>query len=394
MQLIFSTILTSLILAPQVFAAGVLLVPKSSSSFMALDTFNLEHSVEHLATFNSHTVYKTSLRNYKLYQNTFESLYEVEEDQVVTLDPSLLDVSSPHDDYLETTLGQTPWHLDRISKRALPLDGTFPYSQPGSCHRNSKLEINTYVVDTGIDVSHPEFQGRATWLANFADDKQDTDCNSHGTHCASLVAAKTFGTCKDARVFAVKVLNCQGSGSYSGIIAGLDFVYKRHLEQSAKNPNVRSIMSMSLGGGKSMAINRAVENMLKSNTMYVVVASGNENSDACNTSPASAKGVLTVNAMGRDDSRAYFSNFGPCSDIYSPGVDIESAVPGNKTAVYSGTSMSTPVLAGVLNHYVDMYPNMNMAQIKQKMLTDATKNAITGNPNKRTPNLLVYLHRD
>lgn len=388
MQLTFSTILTSFILiTPQVFATGVLLVPKSSSYFMALDTFNLEHNVEHLATINSHTVYKTSLRNYKLYQNTLESLYDIEEDQVVTLD---LDVSS-HDD--EITLGQTPWHLDRITKRALPLDGTFQYSEPGSCHRNSKLEINTYIVDTGIDVSHPEFQGRATWLANFADDKQDTDGNSHGTHCASLVGAKTYGSCKDARLFAVKVLNSQGSGSYSGIISGLDFVYKRHLEQSAKNPNVRSIMSMSLGGGKSMAINRAVENMLKSNTMYVVVASGNENSDACNTSPASAKGVLTVNAMGRDDSRAYFSNYGPCSDIYSPGVDIESAVPGNKTAVYSGTSMSTPVLAGVLNHFVDMYPNMNMAQIKQKMLSDATKNAITGNPNKRTPNLLVYLNR-
>jgi hypothetical protein len=390
MQLI--TIFTSLLItcAPQVFAAGVLLVPKSSSSFMALGTFNLEHSVEHLATFNSHTVYKTSLRNYKLYQNTFESLYEVEVDEVVTLDPSLLDVSSPHD---EVTLAQTPWHLDRISKRALHLDGTYPYSEPGSCHRNSKLEINTYIVDTGIDVSHPEFQGRATWLANFAGDNQDTDCNSHGTHCSGLVSAKTFGACKDARVFAVKVLNCQGSGSYSGIIAGLDFVYKRHLEQSAKNPNVRSIMSMSLGGGKSMAINRAVENMLKSNTMYVVVASGNENSDACNTSPASAKGVFTVNAMGRDDSRAYFSNYGPCSDIYSPGVDIESTVPGNKTAVYSGTSMACPITAGVLNHYVDMYPNMNMAQIKQKMLSEATKNAITGNPNKRTPNLLVYLNR-
>jgi hypothetical protein len=373
-----------IISALQVFAKNVLLVPKRTDSFMSLTTFNLEHRVEHLVKFDDVLVYKTTLRNFKLYQNTFESLYDVEEDQIVTLD---------HETESESSSEEVPWHLSRISKRDLPLDGSYPYSAPGSCHRNSKLEINTYVVDTGIDTTHQEFQGRATWLANFAGDKQDTDCNSHGTHCAGIISSKTYGGCKDARVFAVKVLDCQGSGSYSGILAGLEFVYKRHLEQSAKNSGVRSILSMSLGGGKSMAINRAVESMLKSNTMYVGVASGNENSDSCNTSPASARGVFTVNAMGKDDSRAYFSNYGPCSDIYSPGVDILSTVPGNKTAVYSGTSMSTPLLVSVLNHYIDMYPNMNMAQLKEKMLSDATKNVITGSP-KKTANLLVYLHRD
>jgi cerevisin len=161
----------------------------------------------------------------------------------------------------------------------------------------------------------------------------------------------------------------------------------------SQDATVRSIISMSLGGGKSISINRAVEACLKSNTFYIAVASGNEDSDACNTSPASANGVFSVNAMGKDDSRAYFSNYGICTDIYSPGVDILSTIPGNKTAVFSGTSMATPVLVGVLNHYIDQFPDMNMAQIKEKMLSDATKNSITSN-QKNTANLLVYLDRN
>ena len=173
----------------------------------------------------------------------------------------------------------------------------------------------------------------------------------------------------------------------------MNYAFKRHLENEKKNPNVRSIISMSLGGGKSIAMNRAVENMIKnSNTFYIVVAAGNENQDVKSSSPASARGILTVMAMGKDDQRAYFSNFGRTASIYGTGVEIESTIPGGKTAVYSGTSMATPQIVGALNHYLDQFPHMNMKQIKEKMLSDATKNVISGNP-KNTPNLMSFIKR-
>lgn len=360
-------------------------------------SFANEHSLKVHAELDNFVVYKTSGDNYELYASTLNELFEVEEDGVVTIprpverDPVFF-VQKPGELGFEVKPSE-PWHLNRIVQRDLPLQDSFPYSESGSCHTNDNVTIHTYVVDTGIDVEHPEFEGRATWLENFSGDDQDTDCNSHGTHCAGLVGSKSYGLCKDANLFAVKVLNCEGSGSFSGILEGLQFVYNRHKEQLASNPNVKSILSMSLGGSYSRTINRAVEALLQSDSLYVVVAAGNEDSDACKTSPASAKGVLTIMASDKYDNRAYFSNYGKCADLYSPGVDILSTVPDNKTAVYSGTSMATPNLVGVLNHYLDMYPNLNMAQVKNKMMEDATKNHLKGNP-KETNNLLVYLNRE
>jgi cerevisin len=365
------------------------------------DSFAKEHNLEVLVKINDLVVYKTHPINYNLFTDTFEELFEIEEDQTFTLPKpivgelpkeSLFYVQKPGEQDFEMK-SSMPWHLDRVVKHDLPLDNTFEYNSPGSCHKNKDATIHTYIVDTGIDVAHPEFEGRATWVANFAGDDQDTDCNSHGTHCAGLVGSKSYGVCKDAQLFAVKVLNCEGSGSYSGILNGLEFVHKRHQEQLKKNSNVKSIMSMSLGGGFSRAINKAVEALVKSDSMYVVVAAGNEDSDACRTSPASARGILTIMASDKYDNRAYFSNYGTCADLYSPGVDILSTIPNGKTAVYSGTSMATPNLVGVLNHYLDQFPSLNMQGVKDKMMQDASKNKLTGNP-KQTNNLLVYLHRD
>jgi len=130
-----------------------------------------------------------------------------------------------------------------------------------------------------------------------------------------------------------------------------------------------------------------------SNTVYIVVAAGNENQDACDVSPASARGVFTINAMDRYDQRAYFSNYGPCTDIYSPGVDIISTIPNGKTASYSGTSMACPALVGVLNHYIDQNPELAMRELKEKVLSDATNDHIIGD-KKQTSNLLVFLNRN
>lgn len=394
----FSLCLTS------VLSSNVILTPKEHQQFtFNFISFNAEHNVEDLASVGDLTLYKTNSDNYLKYKNTFDHLFDVEEEQVYTVSPvvhessesseSLLFVQEPGN--LEFKVQESvPWHLDRISKRHLPLDGSYVYNSLGSCHRNSDVEIETYIVDTGCDVTHPEFEGRAEFLENFTGDNQDFDGNSHGTHCSGLVGSKTYGVCKDAKIKCVKVLDSQGSGSTSGVIAGMNYAFNRHLEKERKNPNVRSIISMSLGGGYSMAMNRAVEKMVKtSNTFYIVVAAGNEDSDACRTSPASANGILTVMAMGRDDQRAYFSNYGKCCSIYGTGVEVKSTIPGGKTAVYSGSSMATPEIVGTLNHYLDQFPHMNMKEIKAKMLEDATKDTIEGNP-KNTPNLMSYVHRN
>jgi subtilisin family serine protease len=390
--------ISALLFASSIFAKNLLLTPKEHH-FRTFDfkSFVVEHNLENLVSINDLTIYKTTSVNYDLFKGTLHELFDVEEDLIYTL-PKLIVKDNI---IFVQEQGQTefkiqksvPWHLDRMSKRNLPLDGEFPYSESKSCHKNKDITIHTYIVDTGIDIEHPEFEGRAVWLENFSGDNKNTDCNSHGTHCAGLVGSKSYGLCKDANLFAVKVLNCEGSGSYSGILSGLEFVYKRHLKESVKDNGIRSVVSMSLGGGFSKAINRAVENLIKSDTMYVAVASGNEDSDACSTSPASARGVFTINAMDRYDNRAYFSNFGKCTDMYSPGVDILSTIPGGNTAVYSGTSMATPALVGVMNHVLDENPHLNMKQLKEKMMSDATKNTINGNP-KETNNLLVYLHRE
>jgi subtilisin family serine protease len=381
---------------------SLILVPKEHQQFtFNFVSFNTEHNIENLATVGDLSLYKTDSNNYNKYKSTFDHLFDVEEEQVYTVTPA--GVLSPNNEdvlfvqepgNLEFKVRESvPWHLDRLSKRHLPLNGSYAYSQPGSCHRNSDVEIHTYVVDTGVDQSHPEFEGRAEFLENFTGDNEDYDGNSHGTHCSGIIGSKTYGVCKDAKIFGVKVLDSQGSGSTSGVIAGMNYAFNRHLENEKKNPNVRSIISMSLGGGFSAAMNKAVEKMVRtSNTFYIVVAAGNENQDACKTSPASAKGILTVMAMGRDDQRAYFSNYGKCCSIYGTGVEVKSTIPGGKTAVYSGSSMSCPQIVGALNHYLDQFPHMNMKQIKEKMLEDATKDTIEGNP-KNTPNLMSYINR-
>lgn len=365
-----------------VVGLNYILTPKlHSNTFMALDNFNEEHSITPFASVGDLKFYKTSFDNFHAFSNTLNSLFDVELEQEfkVNVEPNFVLVeSSP----------SVPWHLQRVAQRELPLKGSFPY---GKCHENTNVTINTYVIDTGIDVSHPEFEGRATWLANFIDN-EDSDCNSHGTHCAGLVGSKTYGVCKDANLFAVKVLDCRGSGSTSAVIAGIDFAFKDHLNRRATGKNVKSIVSMSLGGGFSRALNMAVQATIKDPHFFFAAAAGNEDSDTCRTSPASSVGIFAVMASDRYDNRAYFSNYGKCASIFSPGVDIESTVPGGKTAVYSGTSMATPVFVGVLNHYLDRDINLTMKTLKEKVLSDATKNALAGVP-KQTNNLFVYLNR-
>jgi cerevisin len=390
-----------------VLSTSYLLTPKEVVNFFNFDltSFAEEHDLNVVVQVDDLVIYESSDLNYSFFSGTLNELFYVEKNQrvhvpnpsekTVSLNDQLVLVQKPGTQYFDV-FSEIPWHLSRISHRDLPLDDNYPFNYTGSCHTNKNVKINTYVVDTGIDVEHSDFEGRATWLANFADN-EDTDCQSHGTHCAGLVGSRHFGVCKDANLFAIKVLDCRGYGTYSSILKGLTHVYKHHLQQRKtlgddSDVKLRSVVSMSLGGGYSAAINKVVEKLLSHGEIYVVVAAGNEDGDACEVSPASAKGVLTVMASDIHDNRAYFSNYGECANIYSPGVDIVSTIPNDKHAKYSGTSMAAPQISGVLNHYLDHYPDLSQEELLTKLLEHSTKDHIKKN-HRDTNNLLVYLNR-
>jgi cerevisin len=391
----------SLFIFGLVSAKRYILTPKEEFNNFEVHKISGEHDLEVFAEFKEHNYlpfYITSRENLIKYRSTLSQFFHIEEDVTITLKDSVTDfilVENNLETGILTDEKSVPWHLDRIVKRKLPLDGSFGYD---TCHENTDVRIDTYVVDTGIDVEHSQFGGRAVWGNNFVDSK-DTDCNNHGTHVAGLIGSEDYGVCKDANLYAVKVLDCEGSGSLSGVIKGIEWVYKTHitktksLSKTNTSKKIKSIINMSLGGGFSKALNTAIEYGVKNDdNFYVVVAAGNEDEDACNGSPSSVKSIFTVMASDKDDNRAWFSNWGSCSDVYSPGVNVLSTIPNGKTAVYSGTSMASPVVAGVLNHYVDMYSDLNMLQIKKKVLSMSTKNAISGK-KRSTVSDLIYLER-
>lgn len=378
----------------------LILTPKEKiEALINVNSFAHEHNMISFATINENTFYKMKKDTYDMYYNTINDLFYVEKEQIYRVGEKNNIITKSYDNDNDKLTGfltfesNVPWHLDRISKKNLPLDGTYKYDASGSCLKNNNIQVDTYVIDTGIDVEHPEFEGRATWLKNFVD-SEDRDCHSHGTHCAGLVGSKTYGVCKDARLFAIKVLDCDGSGSTSSVISGIEYAYKRHLlRMKETGGKVRSVVSMSLGGGFSRALNMAVKSTLKSSEFYFAAAAGNEDTNSCNSSPASVKEIFTVMASNKLDIRASFSNYGKCADIYAPGVNIISTIPDNANAIYSGTSMATPILVGVMNHYIDMYPQLNMKQLKMKILKSSTKDVINRNP-KDTSNVIVYLERE
>lgn len=343
-------------------ALALILTPKEDT-FVIKNEFNLET----IATVNDITFYKTNSINYQKNKQMFDNTFDVEEEQIYTI---------------QSVIKSVPWHLSRITQRDLPLKYIFNHTH---CNTNPDVTINNYVIDTGIDVSHYEFEGRAVWLSDFSGGSPRL--NSHGTHCAGSIGGKTVGVCPDAHLFSIRVLDENGSGSTSGVLAGIEDAYNHHLRQ---NSQARGIINMSLGGGKSIALNKAVLATLRNPRFYVVAAAGNENSDSCNTSPASVPDIFTVMASDIKDNRAYFSNYGLCSDIYSPGVDILSTIPGGKLSLMSGSSMAGPQVVGVLNHYLNKYPDLNNKQLKDKVLEDSSKNKIRHNV-QNTNNYLIYL---
>ncbi len=268
------------------------------------------------------------------------------------------------------------WGLDRVDQRAMPLDSSYSYSLDGT-------GVNVYIIDTGVRITHSEFgnRGRSGFTA-IADGQGTNDCNGHGTHVAGTIGGSTVGVAKNANIYAVRVLDCAGSGSWSGVIAGIDWVAK-----SGPRP---AVASLSLGGGFSSAVNLAVLNAHKAG-VTMVVAAGNSAADACGTSPASTPEAITVGASESGDNFAGYSNYGGCVDIIAPGSGIYSAY-GSDDAAYaslSGTSMAAPHVSGVAALYLSQNPGATPAAVAQALMADATPGAVTSVPSA-TPNLLLY----
>jgi len=288
----------------------------------------------------------------------------IEQDVVVKVDPTPV-----------TQEGAT-WGIDRVDQRALPLSGTF--SSPSSASN-----VTVYVIDTGIDPSHPDFGGRVSSGFDAVDGGDGRhDCNGHGTNVAGTVGSATYGIAKAATLVPVRVLGCDGSGTYSGVIAGIDWIAKnRPVDQ-------RAVANMSLGGGASSALDSAVASLVSSG-VTVVVAAGNSNTDACSSSPARAASALTVGSTTSADSRSSFSNYGSCLDLFAPGSNITSTVPGGGVAVFSGTSMASPHVAGIAAVILSQ-ALMSPSQLAT-YIADTATSGVVGSSGVGSPNLLAFL---
>jgi subtilisin family serine protease len=257
------------------------------------------------------------------------------------------------------------WGLDRIDQVSLPLDAS--YTSP-----TDASNVTVYVIDTGIRTTHVEFGGRASSGYDFVDDDADaTDCNGHGTHVAATIGGNTYGVAKGVHLVAVRVLDCSGYGSYDKVIAGIDWV--------AAHASGPSVVNMSLGGPQSAAVDAAVRSAIAGGITFALAA-GNANTDACTVTPADVTEAITVGATDSTDTRASFSNYGNCLDLFAPGVGITSAydTADTATATMSGTSMASPHVAGAAALVLANHPSYTPAQVRDALVGGAVQAAHVG----------------
>jgi subtilisin family serine protease len=275
-----------------------------------------------------------------------------------------------------TQFNAPSWGLRRIDDRFLPNDPNYTYNKTGA-------GVHIYIIDTGIRPTHVDFAGRV--LPGFSVIAGGViDCNGHGTHVSGTAAGTRFGVAKQAWIHPVRVLNCAGSGTFAGVIAGVNWVRANRIQPAVAN--------ISLGGGFSGALNLAVNNLVTVGNVATAVAAGNSGANACASSPSSAVNALIVSATAANDVRPAWANFGPCVDLFAPGVGITSDwfTSNVATNVLSGTSMASPHAAGVLAQVRQWAPAANATAVQNNVIANATPGIVI-NPGAGSPNRLLYM---
>jgi aqualysin 1 len=280
-------------------------------------------------------------------------------------------------DAFTNQLNPPSWGLDRIGQHYLPLNNSYAYTTRGT-------GVNAYVIDTGIRRTHTQFGGRArAGFTAIHDGRGTTDCNGHGTHVAGTIGASAHGVAKTVTLFAVRVLDCSGSGPTSGVIAGVDWVTSSRIRPAVAN--------MSLGAGASSSLDTAVRNSIASGVTYTVAA-GNSNRDASLSSPGRVAEAITVGSSTRTDARSSFSNFGSMVDIFAPGSSITSLWHTSDTATntISGTSMAAPHVAGVAARYLQTHPSAAPSTVRNAIVSASTTGRLSGLPAGTINRLLFW----
>jgi subtilisin family serine protease len=312
--------------------------------------------------------YTTALHGFSMHASEAQAKQLAADDSVAYVEQSQTFKVS------DTQENPPSWGLDRIDQHDLPLDNTYNYTNKGD-------GVTAYVIDTGVMIEHPTFEGRASYGFDAVDGDNDAaDGYGHGTHVAGTIAGAEYGVAKGANIVAVRVLDDNGSGTTEQVVAGIDWV--------AQNHSGPSVANMSLGGGVDDALDQSVRGAIESGVTFAIAA-GNSSADATDFSPARVGEAITVAASDNADGQASFSNFGDVVDLYAPGVDITSSWNDGATNTISGTSMATPHVAGAAALFLSANPDATPADVAAGLTGAATPDKIT-NASAGTPNLLLY----
>jgi subtilisin family serine protease/regulation of enolase protein 1 (concanavalin A-like superfamily) len=315
-------------------------------------------------------LYQSALRGFAVRMTEADALLLSEDPRVAFVEEdAIVRVSA-------TQTSPPNWGLDRIDQRNRPLNGLYNYSSQGT-------GVNAYVIDTGIGISHPDFEGRAAFAFDAVGDGQPpgTDCVGHGTHVAGIVGSETYGVAKNVNIFSVRAIGCDSLGYLEDVIEAIDWVTAHHVKPA--------VVNASLGGGTSLSVNAAIANLVAAGVTYVGAA-GNNSWDACNDTPGSAAEAITVGNVDTDSDTPFSnSNYGPCVDIWAPGSAITSTTRGGFTSEMWGTSMAAPHVAGAVALYLQRVPTATPAQVRARLLDGATSGVLTGLTSD-SPNKLLY----